>query len=144
MVPPGALHGAVRKYLQVKSSPAVQLSPPQDPLEVRQIRRCAPRQSVPGDQRLPEQRAGAVPKRCQHKAGADLRDTFDPENASNFPQEGSRSHRHRVQAQRVKFREEVLRQRSCVLHLLHVYFQERGHTHGPQKHRISDLECADC
>lgn len=122
MVPPCALHGAVRKYLQVKSSPAVQLSPPQDSLEVRQIRRCAPRESVPGGQRLPEQCAGAVPKRCQHEAGADLRDAFEPENASDFPQNGGGSQRHRVQAQRVKFREEVLRQRSCVLRYLPVTY----------------------
>lgn len=63
--------------------------------------------------------------------GADLRDSFDPENASNFPENGGRSHRHRVKAERVKFREEVLRKRFCVLrYLLHVYLQ-RVHEHGP-------------
>lgn len=122
MVLPCALHRAVRKYLQVKSSSAVQLSPPENTFEVRQIRRCARRESVPGDQRLPEERAGAVPKRCQHEVGADLRDTFDPENASNFPHSSGRGQCHRVNAERLKFREEVLRKRFCVLRYLPVTY----------------------
>lgn len=44
--------------------------------------------------------------------GAHLRDTFDPENASNFPQNGGRSHCHGAKAERVKFREEVPRKRA--------------------------------
>lgn len=141
MVPPGALHGAVRKYLQVKSSSAVQLSPPEDPLEVREIRGCAPREQIPGDQRLPEQRAGAVPERGQHEVGADLRDPFDPENASNVPQESGRSRGHGVRrgagkVQRGGPEDARLRTALPARHLLHVHLQtvrERGRTQGKTK-----------
>lgn len=148
VVPPCALNGAVRKYLQVKSSSAVQLSPPENTLEVRQIGRCAPREPVPGDQLLLQQRAGAgagaLPKRCQHEVGADLGDTLDPENASNFPQKGGRRHSHGVEAERVKFREEVLRQRFCVLRYLAVTYCMFTSAYTDARRQTSESSAPDC
>lgn len=72
---------------------------------------------VSGDKVLPKERR-TVPKRSQQEMGPDVWDTFDAENTSNFPHSDSRRSSHRVKAQRVKFEEEVLRVRPCVLDCL--------------------------
>lgn len=62
---------------------------------------------------LPQQ-SRAVPERGQEEMGPDVCDTIDAvQDASNFSSSNSSS--HRVKAQRVKFSEEVRRERSCVV-----------------------------
>lgn len=41
MVPPGALHGAIWMDLQVETGPAVELSPPENPLQMAEVRQAS-------------------------------------------------------------------------------------------------------
>lgn len=51
VVLPGALHGAVRTDLQVEAGPAIELPPPQNPLQMAEVRQ-APGQPLRGHQVL--------------------------------------------------------------------------------------------